>query len=167
MQIHARVAHGHEALEVDQLPHHVGVGQGDDLLGLRQLPAPVQRGQMAQRLEEVALGRRGQERGGNALAHDVRDDHVQALVLVPEEIVEVAVDPLRRQGERRHLQPGHVGRRLREQQHLLDPEPERGLAIAGGLEVGGARADALLEVGVQRGGSPPRRAAARPAREGL
>ena len=119
-------------------------------LGSGNRAALGHRGQVAQRFEEIALGRRRHQRGWNALAHDVRDDHVEALVLVPEEIVEVAVDPLRRNGERRHLQSGNVRGRLREQQHLLDSEPELRFPIAGGFEVGGSRADALLELGIQR-----------------
>ena len=39
-QVESGVAQGHEALEIDQLPHHVRVGQRHDFLGLRQRAAP-------------------------------------------------------------------------------------------------------------------------------
>ena len=94
VQVQSGVTQRHEAFEIDQLSNHVRVGQGHDFLGFWRRAIPGHGHEVAQRFEEVALGRPGQQGGGNTLAHHVRDDHVEAPVLVFEEIVEVAVDAL-------------------------------------------------------------------------
>ena len=68
--------------------------------GSGRVPGGGQRNQAAERLQEVALRCRAEQRRGNPLAHHVPDDDVEAGVPVFEEIVEVAVDSLRRDGER-------------------------------------------------------------------
>ena len=79
LEVEPRVAHGHEALELDQLPGDLRVRQRHDLLRFGQRSRLGQRNQAAERLEEVALGCRAQQRRGDALAHDVADDDVEAV----------------------------------------------------------------------------------------
>ncbi len=77
-QIEPHIAQRHEAFEVDQLPHHVGMRQRHDFLGLRHPVAAADGDQMAQGFKKVALRRGGQQRRRDALAHDVGDDDVEA-----------------------------------------------------------------------------------------
>ena len=82
----------------------------------------------------MTLGSRPQQRGGNSLAHHVRDDHIKTLILVLEKFVEVATDPLGGDGERGHAESRNIPWRLIEQQHLLDPEANLGFLLTGFLE---------------------------------
>ena len=93
-EIEACVTQRDEALELDELSRHLGVRERHDILRLGEHARRRQRDEAAQRLQEMALGCRAEERRGNALAHDIADDDVEAGVAVVEEIVEVAVDPL-------------------------------------------------------------------------
>ena len=65
-------------------------------LGWGSMPAGDASSKWTEGFEEVALRRRAQERGRNALAHHIRDDQVNALILVLVEVVEIAVDLLAR-----------------------------------------------------------------------
>jgi hypothetical protein len=118
------VTQGHKTPELDEVRSHVGMGQGHNFPGFRRYAGIRQRHQLAQSLREVALCRRAQECRRDSLAHHVRDDDVDALVLVGEELIEVAVYPLRRDGERGKAQSGDLPWRIIEQQHLLDLEAD-------------------------------------------
>ena len=130
LEIEPGVADGHETLELDELPGDLRVGQRHDVLRFREGSRCGERNQAAERLQKVALGRGAEQRRGNPLAHHVSDDDVEAVVPVLEEIVEVAVDSLRRNGERGHAHARHVSGRLVEQERLLDLEADLDLLLA-------------------------------------
>ena len=67
IQVQSGVTQRHEALEIDQLPNHVRVGQRHDFLGLRKRAIPGHGHEMAQRFEEVALGRPASSAAGMPL----------------------------------------------------------------------------------------------------
>ena len=129
LEIEPGVADGHETLELDQLPCDLRVRQRHDVLRLRERSWCGERNQAAERLQKVALGCGAEQRRGNPLAHHVSDDDVEAVVPVLEEIVEVAVDALRRNGERGHAHARHVSGRLVEQERLLDLEADLDLLL--------------------------------------
>ena len=67
---------------------------------------------------------------GNPFAHDVADDDVETDVAMVEEVVEVAVNALRWNGQRRGAHAGQILRRLLEQQRLLDLEADLDFLLA-------------------------------------
>ena len=93
-EVEPRVAHGHKALELDQLARDLGVRERDDILRLGQGIGFGQGDETAEGLQEMTLRGRAEQRGGNTLAHHVPDDDVETVIAVIEEIVEVAVDSL-------------------------------------------------------------------------
>ena len=145
-----RVAERHEALDVDELPRHVRVRQGHDLPGLGELARRGCGHQVPERLGEVALRGRAEQRRRDSLPHDVRDEQIEAVLsFVPEEAVEVASDAPRRHRQRGHLQAGEVVGRLVEQELLLDLRADARLALVRRLEVGGPAGDPQLELRIE------------------
>ena len=55
---------------------------------------------------------------------------IEALVNVPEKVVEIAADPLRGNCKRRHMRPGEIPRRLIEKQRLLNFEADLDLSLS-------------------------------------
>ena len=131
--VDADVTEGDEALQIDQVLHHLGVGQRDDLLGLGQSAGWRFAHEVGQGVEDMALGGRPQKGRGNALAHHVRDDDVQDAVVVLIEVVEIAVDLPGGDGERRQPEAGDVDRQRVEQQRLLDVVADLDFAVANRL----------------------------------
>ena len=119
VEIKPDVGDSHEAFETNELPDNFRVGEGDDLFGFWQRSTIRKGNNLAEGLKEGAFGRRPEQRRGNALAHDVADDDIEALVNVPEKVIEIAADPLRGNRKRRHMRPGEIPRRLIEKQRLL------------------------------------------------
>ena len=155
--IHPGINQGHEAIQIDEVPHQVRMGQHHDLFGFRDFAIPGQDDQIRKGLEEVALRSRAEEGRWNPLAHHVPDDDIQTLSRMPDEDVKVAIDPLGGDGKRRHSQSGYIPGRLIEQQALLDFEPDFAFAFTGLFELQIHRlqfrrsgGDALLQLGVER-----------------
>ena len=97
--------------------------------GSGRVPGGGEGNQAAERLKKVALGGGAEQCRGNPLAHHVSDDDVEAVVPVLEEIVEVAVDALRRNRERGDPHPRQIAGRLVEQERLLDLEADLDLLL--------------------------------------
>src|SRR4029453_3918523 len=123
-EIEPRVAHGHKALELDQLPRDFGVRERDDILALGQGTGFGQGDEAAEGLQEMTLRGRAEQRGGNTLPHHVPDDDVEPGIAVIEEIVEGAGDWLGGDGQGCRTHAGEILRRLLEKQGLLDPEAD-------------------------------------------
>ena len=130
LEIETGVADGDETFELDELPSDLRVRQRHDVLRFRERPGSGERNQAAERLKKVALGGGAEQRRGNPFAHHVPDDDVEAIVPVLEEIVEVAVDSLRRNRERGHAYARHVSGRLVEQERLLNLEADLDFLLA-------------------------------------
>ena len=130
LEIEPGIADRHKTLELDELPCDLRVRERHDVFRFRKCPGLGERNQPAERLQKVTLGRRAEECRGNTLAHDVADDDVEAVVPMLEEVVEVTIDALRWNGERRHTHAGHVAGRLVEQERLLDLEADLDLLLA-------------------------------------
>ena len=99
-------------------------------MGLREILGAGEGDKATERLQDIALCRRAKQRRRNTLAHDIADDDVEAAVAVPVKVVEVAIDPLRWNRQRRDPDPCEIARWWLEQQSLLDLEADLDLVLA-------------------------------------
>ena len=78
---------------------------------------------LTQGAEQGAFDRRPHQRCRNAFAHDIADNHIQAFFSLHKKIIEVAVNILRRDRQGKDLITGEAGRRVTEQEGLLNFRP--------------------------------------------
>src|SRR5690606_36903047 len=88
-----------EAIHADHLTDEGAIQAGDDGIHLRDLTTPRIYHELAERAKEATFGSGSENRGRHTTTHHVTNDDIEAGRAVIDDIVKIAIDDLRRQGE--------------------------------------------------------------------